>query len=180
MRSIKGLRICWFLCLHNSFHNHAEAVWSFFQIASVDQQKALESCCYKIISNTTSKFISTAAAAAAAAAKSLQSCPTLCDPRDGSPPGSPVPGILQARALEWGATLALGNLKRKETQPKWACGCQQIDDKSKDDLVWFNSTTTTQIHTQSLLDYVQKWLQSRGQIKPSNNPNTDKSCNSNL
>ena len=41
------------------------------------------------------------AAAAAAAAKSLQSCPTLCDSRDGSPPGSPVPGILQARTLEW-------------------------------------------------------------------------------
>ena len=38
--------------------------------------------------------------AAAAAAKSLQSCPTLCDPIDGSPPGSPVPGILQARTLE--------------------------------------------------------------------------------
>ena len=38
---------------------------------------------------------------AAAAAKSLQSCPTLCDPVGGSPPGSPVPGILQARALEW-------------------------------------------------------------------------------
>ena len=38
---------------------------------------------------------------AAAAAKSLQSCPTLCDPRDGSPPGFPVPGILQARILEW-------------------------------------------------------------------------------
>ena len=37
----------------------------------------------------------------AAAAKSLQSCPTLCDPRDSSPPGSPVPGILQARTLEW-------------------------------------------------------------------------------
>jgi len=35
------------------------------------------------------------------AAKSLQSCPTLCDPKDGSPPGSPVPGILQARTLEW-------------------------------------------------------------------------------
>ena len=43
------------------------------------------------------------AAAAAAAAKSLQSCLTLCDPIDGSPPGSPVPGILQARTLEWGA-----------------------------------------------------------------------------
>ena len=40
-------------------------------------------------------------AAAAAAAKSLQSCPTLCDPIDGSPPGSPIPGILQARILEW-------------------------------------------------------------------------------
>ena len=38
---------------------------------------------------------------AAAAAKSLQSCPTLCDPIDGSPPGFPVPGILQARILEW-------------------------------------------------------------------------------
>ena len=42
-----------------------------------------------------------AAAAAAAAAKSLQSCQTLCDPIDGSPPGSAVPGILQARTLEW-------------------------------------------------------------------------------
>ena len=40
---------------------------------------------------------------AAAAAKLLQSCSTLCDPIDGSPPGSPVPGILQTRVLEWGA-----------------------------------------------------------------------------
>ena len=39
----------------------------------------------------------------AAAAKSLQSCPTLCDPIDGSPPGSPIHGIFQARVLEWGA-----------------------------------------------------------------------------
>ena len=39
--------------------------------------------------------------ATAAAAKSLQSCPTLCDPINGSPPGSPVPGILQARTLQW-------------------------------------------------------------------------------
>ena len=46
-------------------------------------------------------FINIIAAAAAAAAKSIQSCPTLCDPRDGSPPGSPVPGILQARTMEW-------------------------------------------------------------------------------
>ena len=42
-----------------------------------------------------------AAAAAAAAAKSLQSCPALCDPIDGSSPGPPVPGVLQARTLEW-------------------------------------------------------------------------------
>ena len=46
-----------------------------------------------------SKYILTHTAAAAA--KSLQSCPTLCDPIEGSPPGSPVPGILQARTLEW-------------------------------------------------------------------------------
>ena len=44
----------------------------------------------------------------AAAAKSLQSCPTLCDPKDGSPPGSSVPGILQARTLEWVA-ISLSN-----------------------------------------------------------------------
>ena len=47
-------------------------------------------------------------AAAAAAAKSSQSCPTLCDLIDGSPPGSPVPGILQARTLEWVA-ISLSN-----------------------------------------------------------------------
>ena len=45
--------------------------------------------------------ISAAAAAAAATTKSLQSFPTLCGPIDGSPPGSPIPGILQARTLEW-------------------------------------------------------------------------------
>ena len=44
----------------------------------------------------------------AAAAKSLQSCLTLCDPIDGSPPGSPVPGILQARTLEW-VTISFSN-----------------------------------------------------------------------
>ena len=56
----------------------------------------------EIVWSTFQKFkIWHAAAAAAAAAKSLQSCPTLCDPIDGSPPGCPVPGILQARTLEW-------------------------------------------------------------------------------
>ena len=47
------------------------------------------------------KELRTVSETSAAAAKSLQSCPTLCDPIDGSPPGSPVPGILQARTLEW-------------------------------------------------------------------------------
>jgi len=50
---------------------------------------------------TTMRFYLTPIRMAAAAAESLQSCPTLCDPIDGSPPGSPVPGILQARTLEW-------------------------------------------------------------------------------
>ena len=61
----------------------------------------MKTCCrlVDIFSNSNLKLL--AAAAAAAAAESLQSCPTLCDPIDGSPPGSPVPGILQARILEW-------------------------------------------------------------------------------
>ena len=49
----------------------------------------------------------------AATAKSLQSCPTLCDPIDGSPPGSPVPGILQARTLEWVGHFLLQCMKVK-------------------------------------------------------------------
>ena len=53
------------------------------------------------MSHSTFTLSAAAAAAAAAAAKSLQSYPTLCDPIDGSPPGSAVPGILQARTLEW-------------------------------------------------------------------------------
>ena len=59
---------------------------------------------YKLDSEKTEEpgiKLSTSAAAAAAAAKPLQSCLTLYDSIDGSPPGSPVPGILQARTLEW-------------------------------------------------------------------------------
>ena len=58
---------------------------------------------YKIKNSEELMYITGLKVAAAAAAKSLQSCPTLCNPIDGSPPGSPVPGILQARTLEWGA-----------------------------------------------------------------------------
>ena len=51
-----------------------------------------------------------------AAAKSLQSCLTLCDPIDGSPPGSPVPGILQARTLEWESNLTLKTNRERRTK----------------------------------------------------------------
>ena len=54
---------------------------------------------------------------AAAAAKSLQSCPTLCDPIDGSPPGSPVSGILQARTLEWVA-ISFSNARKWKVKVK--------------------------------------------------------------
>ena len=54
---------------------------------------------------------------AAAAAKSLQSCLTLCDPIEGSPPGSPVPGILQARTLEW-VTISFSNAWKWKVKEK--------------------------------------------------------------
>ena len=63
---------------------------------------------------------------AAAAAKSLQSCPTLCNPIDGSLPGSPIPGILQARTLEWVA-ISFSNawkwkVKEKSLSRVWLLG----------------------------------------------------------
>ena len=54
---------------------------------------------------------------AAAAAKSLQSCPTLCNPIDGSPPGSPAPGILQARTVEW-AAISFSNARKRKVKLK--------------------------------------------------------------
>ena len=54
-----------------------------------------EECSFHCVPSYSASF------SAAAAAKSLQSCPTLCNPIDGSPPGSPIPGILQARTVEW-------------------------------------------------------------------------------
>ena len=73
----------------------------------VVQQKPTQHCKLIILQLktfcATQKIMGTSNSNAAAAAKSLQSCPTLCNPIDGSSPGSPVPGILQARTLEWGA-----------------------------------------------------------------------------
>ena len=62
-----------------------------------------------------------AAAAAAAATKSLQSCPTLCDPIEGSPPGSAVPGILQARTLEWVAISFSNHERKSESEVTQSC-----------------------------------------------------------
>ena len=71
--------------------------------------------------------------AAAAAAKSLQSCPTLCNPIDGSPPGSPVPGILQARILEWVAISS-------SNAWKWKVKVKSLS------RVWFVATPWTAAH----------------------------------
>ena len=65
------------------------------------QQKCNESWFFSTMSYHFTSVKTTIIKTSAAAAKSLQSCPTLCDPIDGSPPGSLVPGILQARTLEW-------------------------------------------------------------------------------
>ena len=67
------------------------------------------------------------AAAAAAAAKSLQLCSTLCDPIDGSPPGSPVPGILQARTLDWVA-ISFSNAWKWKVKTKSLSKCSTLHD----------------------------------------------------
>ena len=74
------------ICIYKNIHNHT--AHSCVPIPRL-WNMAIPSC--------TDNF----RAAATDTAKSLKSCPTLCDPIDGSPPGSPVPGILQARTLEW-------------------------------------------------------------------------------
>ena len=68
----------------------------FIPVPGTELLKSLE-----FLSIKSNKGVFCHVAAVAATVKSLQSCPTLCDPIDGSPPGSPIPGILQARTLEW-------------------------------------------------------------------------------
>ena len=72
-----------------------------------------------LIDSFSSAAAAVAAAAAAAAAKPLQSYPTLCDPIDGSPPGSPVPGIVQARILEWVAISFSRHFSSKSSCLAW-------------------------------------------------------------
>ena len=76
------------------------------------------------MSSSTNSYLSNNHELEPAAAKSLQSCPTLCNHRDGSPPGSPVPGILQARTLEW-VTLSFSNAWKWKVQVK-SLSCVQL------------------------------------------------------
>ena len=79
-------------------HAHTEThTWMFSEALFL----IAKNCSEKHVSFFNSPRYHFSITTAAPAAKSLQSCPTLCNPRDGSPPGSPVPGILQARTLEW-------------------------------------------------------------------------------
>ena len=79
-------------------------------------------------------IISAAAAAAAAAAKSLQSCPSLCDPIDGSSTGSPVHGIFQARVLECGAIAFSKDTYRLCKSTVCVCMCAYVLNKLHIDL----------------------------------------------
>ena len=94
-----------------------------YQLSHKGSPRILEWIAYSFFSRSSQPRnqtgISATAAAAAAAAKSLQSCPTLCDPIDGSPGGSPAPGILQARTLEWVA-ISFSNAW------KWKVYCTRI------------------------------------------------------
>jgi len=111
--SIKWNKICKYCCmLLWNFLKITEANWVRIILSSIPYLKTViyvtvaeNSCLHDSeISGYAVKFCEqhiVVPVCLAAAAKSLQSCPTLCDPIGGSPPGSPVPGILQARTLEW-------------------------------------------------------------------------------
>ena len=89
------------------------------------QWKRKKGFCRKHRSGCVSSEFQWQEAAAAAAAKSLQSCPTLCDPTDSSPPGSTVPGILQARILEWVA------ISFSNESEKWKWSRSVVSDSSR-------------------------------------------------
>ena len=91
----------WFICSYTDYHDHYVIPYTFWDVREVT--------------------------ATAAAAKSLQSCPTLCDPIDISPPGSPAPGILQARTLEWVA-ISFSNAWKWKSESEVAQSCPTLSD----------------------------------------------------
>ena len=84
-------------------HHSASCLYGFDHSKYLIHMESYSVCLFQSMSSrlTYVAYVEFPSFFAAAAAKSLQSCPTLCNPIDGSPPGSPVPGILQARTLEW-------------------------------------------------------------------------------
>ena len=108
---LSGFSLTCLSCLYQrDFRNIANTELSYWEdcskrnaffISQIVTQTAFSPKLHRCLCTVTLGTLIMPLAAAAAAAKSLQSCPTLCDPVDGSPPGSPVPGILQARILEW-------------------------------------------------------------------------------
>ena len=90
---IIGWNQTWSLGVSYEWQSGKNGSWSPSQLGTVIM--SLDSISSSV------RWLTSLVVAAAAAAKSLQSCPTLCDPIDGSPSGSPIPGILQARTLEW-------------------------------------------------------------------------------
>ena len=90
---------------HNSSWRDARIQWHLASVCVLDLFICVSPNCFRmpvvIFLQALALALICFLIAAAAAAKLLQSCPTLCNPRDGSPPGSPLPGILQARTLEW-------------------------------------------------------------------------------
>ena len=95
---------CRQILYHLSHQYRANIICSMLIVGKLKQKKKKRNCKNNvgyIWNNLVKMTPAAAAAAAAAAAKSLQSCLTLCDPIDSSPPGSAVHGILQARTLEW-------------------------------------------------------------------------------
>ena len=110
--------------------------------------------------------------AAAAAAKSLQSCLTLCDPIDSSPPGSPVPGILQARILEW-VSISFSNAWKWKVKVKslsrarllvtpWTAAYQATKPKKKSDSTWICNNYSQSLKIQMPIGSLQK-------VKPEGN-----------
>ena len=104
--------VWFFFFILSHFLNIVEGIFFFFFFRHINSRfslmvvfstSAVLTCFFilSLLSHKLETMVKWQHAAAAAAAKSLQSCPTQCNPIDGSPPGSPVPGILQARTLEW-------------------------------------------------------------------------------
>ena len=113
-----NFHICVHLPKHHLYLEHGpipqEALTSFFSLSTPENQSLFWLLSMKVSSTY-----------AAAATMLLQSCPTLCDPIDGSPPGSPTPGILQARTLEWVA-IAFSSAWKWKVKVKWLSGVQLL------------------------------------------------------